>query len=313
MTGHPIRRGLWLGVAALILGGVIGAGEPLTFDAPACIGDGLREGGPCPVAYQIAGIGCHGDGPGILISIFISEVGFAFSSEDEALPVRLQVERVRGVDPSRVRRLLGENRTLGEIKEEIEGEDGAYSYRGNLRLGRAPYLLDRLNVTLEGGTTTLEADLMVPAGGWGAIPSPGSGPEMVGKLTVEILQQNGSEISVGSLLIFSGPYAGSYAVILDPSIGAGVGMEGCPLAGITSGWGLAPGGPGWDPVAAARSSVGGPSSLLGPRRPDPLDLILLDLGLSPSSPGLFGGPGWGCGPAMVGGGLDRPLPPALGI
>ena len=157
-----------------------------------------------------------------MISIVFSEVGFALGQGDEIFPVRLQVEKVRCLDPSRVRRLLGENRTLGEIKAEIEGADGAYSYRGNVRFGHAHYLLEDLNVTIDELNTILEADLMEPVWGWCAIPT-GLEPELelAGKIFVETCIENGSRISVGSLVIFSGPYAGSYALVLDSSFGTG--------------------------------------------------------------------------------------------
>ncbi|MGC9515127.1 hypothetical protein [Methanocrinis sp.] len=242
-----LRRMMGLGMAILILMSSAATG----FSPPS---DGLkgeecgRRGGAGPIFCQIAGMVHPQEGPPVLISIVSSERGFALGAENRTLPVRLQVERVRGIDPSQVRRLLGENRTLGEIKAEIEGEDRAYSYRGNIRVGQAHYLLEELRVTSEGGNSTLVADLMEPV--WGAIPTtPGSGRETAGQIDIRSRrQEDGSAIGIGSLVIFSGPYTGSYAVVLDSSIGTGCGMGGCP------GW---LGGP---EVGEMRAHRGGPSS-----------------------------------------------------
>ncbi len=244
-----------LGMAILILMSSAAVGFP--FPSDGLKGEeGGRPRGPGPVFCQIAGMVHPEEGPPpVLISIVRSERGFALGAENRTLPVRLQVERVRGIDPSQVRRLLGENRTLGEIKAEIEGDDRAYSYRGNIRVGHAHYLLEDLQVSSEGGNSTLEAELAEPV--WGAIPAaPEPGRETAGQISIQSRrQQDGSAISVGSLVIFSGPYAGSYAVVLDSSIGTGCGMEPCPgwLGGLKVVDMRAPGG---GPSSSARGGPG---------------------------------------------------------
>lgn len=165
-----------------------------------------------------------GEGDPAFISIVRSERGVALRTDGETIPVRLRVEKVRGIDPSRVRRLLEENRTLGEIRAEIEGDDRAYSYRGNLRLGRAHYLLEDLKIIVDGENSTLKAELLEPV--WGEIPAPPApGLKKVGKIAIDTLHQDGTYISVGSLVIRSGPFAGSYVIVMDPSIVGGRGAE----------------------------------------------------------------------------------------
>jgi len=178
--------------------------------------------------YQIADLGPPGGGPPVLVSIVRSDRGFALGPDNETLPVRLQVERVRGVDSSEVRRLLGENRTLGEIKAEIEGYDSGYVYRGNIRLGHAHYLLENLTLASEDGNSTLAAELAEPV--WGAIPTaPEPAHQIAG--TVSIITrhlEDGTTIGVGTLLIFGGTSAGSYLILFDSSVGGGCGMDSCP-------------------------------------------------------------------------------------
>ena len=350
---NPSMRILVLGFMTLILGSMTlilvslaGAAHPLPLET-ICQEDLLARD-PGLVAAQIVDMGHPGGGPSILISIVISEVGFALGQAEELIPVRLQVEKVRGLDPSQVRRLLGENRTLGEIKAEIEGAEGCYIHRGHLRFGCAHYLLEDLSLTSEELNTTLEADLMEPVWGWCAIPeAPEPGLELAGRIFVQTRltnesdlangsdNANGSEIGAGSLVIFSGPYAGSYALILTSSVGPGWGMAACPgwtgglAGGRSAGGGLAGselfaacwtgerlrspglGSPGpratrveailFSPESAGMSPLLRSGCLGGccPFQPEPCDPILLDLGcrdLGPLSPG------WdGCG--VCGGGF----------
>jgi hypothetical protein len=261
--------------------------------------EGWREGYgessaevPGLVFCQIADMVHPGGGPPVLISIVRSERGVALGPENETLPVRLQVEWVRGIDPSQVRRLLGENRTLGEIKAEIEGDSGDYSYRGNILIGHAHYLLEDLNLTSEGRNSTLDAELAEPV--WGAIPTaPGPGHEIAGTVSIETRHlEDGSSIGVGTLLIFGGPRAGSYLVILDSSVGRGCGMDSCPAwAGDLAEWkaGLETG--------YMRPHRGGPSfsAWRGQEIQDPfLEMILtspaMAAALSSWGPGSFGCP-----------------------
>lgn len=225
-----IRRILGLGMAMLLLVSLAGPGLAFPSECRRGAEDQSLAKVQGIVFCQIADMGHIGDGPQVLISIVCSERGFALGPDNETLPVRLQVEKVRGIDPSQVRRLLGENRTLGEIKAEIEGDDQAYNYRGSMRIVRAHYVLDNLNMTSEDPNSTLEADVMEPV--WGAIPTESEpGLEMAGHISIETRRQDGSGIGVGSLVIFSGPYAGSYVVLLDSSIGTGCGMDACPIRG----------------------------------------------------------------------------------
>jgi len=303
------RRVLGQGLAMVLLMSLAGTGLAFPFEVSGSGEDEVLAKVPCIVFCEIADLGPRGDGPPVLISIVRSDRGFALGPDNETLPVRLQVERVRGLDPSFVRRLLGENRTLGEIKAEIEGDDGAYIYRGNIRLGRAHYLLENLNLTSEGKNSTLEADVLEPI--WGAIPSiPEPGHETAGQVSIVTRgQEDGSAIGIGSLVIFSGPYAGSYLVLLDSSMGSGCGMESCPvllgdLAGLEARE-IRPHGSG--PFSAWRSSgLQGPfletilcspgltaiSSSLGPGcpfDPDPYDMVPWKLGWGEPRPGRPGG------------------------
>jgi hypothetical protein len=229
------------GLGALLLMSLVGMG--LAFPSGGSGGgeDEIFAEVPCFVLCQIAHMGHPSDGPPVLISIVRSERGFVLGPDNSTLPMRLQVERVRGIDPSQVRQLLGENKTLGEIKAEIEGDDRAYGYRGNILLDHAHYLLQNLNLTSEGRNSTLVADLMEPV--WGTIPTaPGPDHEIAGTVSIETRhREDGSSIGVGTLLIFGGPRAGSYLVILDSSVGRGCGMESCPawvgdLEGLEAGY-----------------------------------------------------------------------------
>ncbi len=314
------RRTLAQGLAILLLMSLAGTGFAFPSECRRGGEDQSLSKVPGIVFCQIADVGHHGDGPPVLISIVSSQRGFALGPDNVTLPVRLQVEKVRGIDPSLVRQLLRENRTLGEIKSQIEGDDGAYSYRGNMRLGRAHYLLENLNVTSEDLNSTLEADLMEPV--WGAIPTASEpGHEMAGHVSIQTRrQEDDSAIGVGSLVVFSGLYVGSYLVLLDSSIGAGCGMESCPawggdLAGLEVGV-MRPQGDGpsfskWRgsgsqvsiletvlriPGMVTISSFFRPGCWMGgcPFEPDQHDMMPWDLGCCKHSPEGFGWPKGHC-------------------
>ncbi|MCR3884502.1 hypothetical protein P0O24_05790 [Methanotrichaceae archaeon M04Ac] len=191
-------------------------------------GIGRGDGTAGHFLYQVADVPQNADRPPILITIVRSERGFGMGSDGLILPVRLQVERARAVDPTRVRRLLGENRTLGEIKSEIEGSGEGYGYRGKIRLGEATYLIRNISIIIGDLNSTLEGEVMEPV--WGAIPGRSrAGMAMVGKIRVETRPHNGSVVSVGSVVLFGGhrPRPESYAVILEPSIGGSCRMDVC--------------------------------------------------------------------------------------
>ncbi len=281
-----IRRVLGLGMATVLLMSLAGTGFAFLPEGRMGGYDQSSTKFPCLVFCQIGEVAHHVDRPPVLISIVRSERGFALGTDDETLPLRLQVEKVRGIDPSRVRRLLGENRTLGEIKAEIEGADEDYSYRGRMRLGHAHYVLENLNLTSVGRNSTLAAELAEPV--WGAIPTASDpGLDVVGTIGIETRRQDGSAISVGSLVIFSGPYAGSYLVLLDSPIGAGCGMESCPasggdLAGLVAGYMRPQGG------VPSFSAWSGPETL------DPfLEMVLAGPGLA-AAPSSWGQGCFGC-------------------
>ncbi|MGB3944492.1 MAG: hypothetical protein WBK88_06860 [Methanothrix sp.] len=217
--------------------------------------DDLRGRPPGMGVWESEGlIRCEENDP-LLISILLSGRGVALGPGGETLPLRLRVEKVRWIDPSHVRRLLEENRTLGEIRAEIGGaDDGAYGYRGNLRLGRTHYILEGLKVGIDGEKASLEAELLEPL--WGeilALPAPGL--KRVGTISIDSRDHEGSAISVGSIVILSGPLAGSYVVLLDPPAvgGRGQGPHTSPVGDLVrSGWAFE--GPG------ARGHLGWPAS-----------------------------------------------------
>lgn len=203
--------------------------------------DDLRGRPPGMGFWESEGlIRCEENDPA-LISILLSGRGVALGSGGETLPVRLRVEKVRWIDPSQVRRLLEENRTLGEIRAEIGGgDDGAYGYRGNLRLGRAHYILEGLKVGIDGDNTSLEAELLEPV--WGEILAPPAPAlKKVGTISIDFRDHEGSAISVASIVILSGPLAGSYVVLLEPPPigGRGQGPHTSPGGDLVrSGWGF---------------------------------------------------------------------------
>lgn len=249
--------GFLVAAAALILLSFAGAVAEFPPQFEGGYEEGL-QGRPPGTAFCESGgmIRCEENDPA-LISILLSGRGVALGPGGETLPVRLRVEKVRLIDPSQVRRLLEENRTLGEIRAEIGGgDDGAYGYRGNLRLGRAHYILKGLKVAVDGEKTSLEAELLEPA--WGEIPAPPPpGLKKVGTISIDSRDHDGSAIGVGNLVILSGPLAGSYVVLLEPPPigGRGQGPHTSQVGDLVRSEGRSEvPGPRWDPGRPASLS-----------------------------------------------------------
>jgi len=69
--------------------------------------------------------------------IFHHWQGFALKG-DQSYVLRVSIESVRPVGPVNVRKLLASNMTLDQVRNEILAEEGNATFRGHLRLGRAP-------------------------------------------------------------------------------------------------------------------------------------------------------------------------------
>ncbi|MFH1773459.1 MAG: hypothetical protein ABH874_00665 [Methanobacteriota archaeon] len=134
--------------------------------------------------------------------------GFALASEEfHVLSVNVIKARVL---PSRdIREFLKENKTLEEIREELEKNNKIFVYRGNIKFAAQHYAL---NIT-RFDNTTLDADILkLPPRELGMRPVNESiKTEVVGHISTVVMDYEGSRVGTGTLKIDGK----SYSVLLN--------------------------------------------------------------------------------------------------
>ncbi len=139
--------------------------------------------------------------------------GFALGTNGTHL-LRIEVARVRVLQPSVIRRLLEENRSLEEIKAEITKDKGVFFInRGHMRLGEEHYGLVDVNLTNDGTNTSLEAGVVE----FHKTAKPNGRGEIVGHIKTRTTSRDGAWISEGELVMSRGRYLGDYRVLLEMS------------------------------------------------------------------------------------------------
>ncbi len=170
------------------------------------------------------------------IEIRKSGSGFAMSGNQNHI-VRMSVEGKIKPDFANIKKLISDNKTLGQIKSEIKAkisaEISAASYNGSLHLGKGSYNLLNIKVTpLENNSTTINADVAGPKQSFKDKPT-----NVIGHITVTTSRQDNSSIGEGTLTMNSGQYSGQYKVLFDMKRGMGEhrGMKGHAFGGMKQG------------------------------------------------------------------------------
>jgi len=155
--------------------------------------------------------------------------GFAMSSSKNHV-LRLNIEGNIKPDLAGMKKLISDNKTLGQIKSEIkakmDAEISAASYNGSLHLGQSNYNLVNIKLTLSGNnSTTINADVAGPKLNVTDKPT-----TVAGHITVTTSRQDNNTIGEGTLTMNSG----QYKVLLDMGHGMDEhkGMRGCAFGGM---------------------------------------------------------------------------------
>ena len=152
--------------------------------------------------------------PQMIVEVIQASKGFALGG-NESHVLRVQVLRLRLLQPSDIRRLLRENKSIGEIRAEIEKtdevDDDAFLYRGYMKLGEIIYELVDINLTEN--ATLLEAEVIEPH--WGMWPD--GDAKVAGHIWTKATYREGTRISEGKLSIYHGKYGGDYLVLAEDS------------------------------------------------------------------------------------------------
>jgi hypothetical protein len=164
--------------------------------------------------------------------------GFAMSGNQNHV-LKMNLESKIKPDLAGIKKLISDNKTLGQIKSDIKAkinaEISAASYNGSLHLGQSNYNLVNIKLTtLNDNSSTIEADVAGPKLNFKDKPT-----TSVGHITITTSRQENSTIGEGTLNMNGGQYSGQYKVLLEmrhTGNGMGMGelncMNGCSFTGM---------------------------------------------------------------------------------
>lgn len=162
--------------------------------------------------------------------------GFAMNGNQNHV-IRMKIEGKIKPDFADIKKLISDNKTLGQIKSEIKAkmiaDITAASFNGSLHLGQNNYNLLNIKLAIsENNSSTINADVAGPKLNMTDKPT-----AIVGHIAVTTSRQDNSSIGEGTLTMNSGQYSGQYKVLIDmkPGMG-GMGrhnfMRGCAFGGM---------------------------------------------------------------------------------
>ncbi len=146
---------------------------------------------------------------GVPVDVVYSGHGFALRGNESHI-LRLKVENILPLEPGQIRGLLASNKSLEEIRNDIQAKEGEETYRGSVILDHSIYPLIEIATTGKDNTTSMNAyladlDLL----------SATNGTATLGSISVTVSPSDGGMIGRGELNLGSGPQAGNYSVLLD--------------------------------------------------------------------------------------------------
>ena len=138
---------------------------------------------------------------GVPVDVVYSGHGFALRA-NESHVLRLKVEDILPLEPGQIRGLLASNKSLEEIRDDIQAREGEETYRGSV-------ILDH-SICLPMPESTAAPDLADLD-----LLSAGNGNATLGNISVMVSPSDGGMIGRGELNLDLGPHAGNYSVLLD--------------------------------------------------------------------------------------------------
>lgn len=203
---HVNRRILCMGVVALLLISIVGTG--------AAVSQQVQKGNA--KAMAATGVVAEEMSSNAAVKVPIRAIhsghGFVLANNSSEFHVlRVNILKVGRIHPSEIRGLMAENKSISEIRAEIENmTGGAPFYRGHMRLGENRYRLVNMSVVeTDDGNRTFYADVVGPLGN-------AETNKTVGHINVTVMPYEGVRIGNGTLNMYEGDeYSGEYRVLLD--------------------------------------------------------------------------------------------------
>lgn len=160
--------------------------------------------------------------------------GFA-TKDDESIPIKLNVQTIRAVDPAEARRLLALNLSLEEVRHQVGTSEGGAISRGRIMFNNDSYRLMDIRIAPLDSRSALNANIAGPMPGSGALDAALNASCIVGNLAVTISEADGSKTAEGQVTINDSRYNGTYSLKLNECFGKGPGAG--KLGGFRSGYG----------------------------------------------------------------------------
>lgn len=142
--------------------------------------------------------------------------GFAIK-DDELIPLKLNVQTIRAVDPAEARRLLALNLSLKEVRSRAETGEGDAMLRGRIMFNNDSYRLMDIRIAPLDSGSTLDANIACLMSVSGVLDA----SCIVGNLAVTISEANGSKAAEGYVAINDSGYNGTYSLKLNECFGKG--------------------------------------------------------------------------------------------
>jgi len=150
-----------------------------------------------------------GEGPPMGLSY--SGRGFAMK-DHESHDLMMTVMNLMPPDPMQVQRLLASNKSIEEIRDEINAMQDKAMYRGFIKLDGMVYpLIDINSSPSDGDSISLYSDVVEPA----LDLAVSNKTSIAGNLEIMIVRCEGRMVGNGNLIMNRGPYAGTYDITLD--------------------------------------------------------------------------------------------------
>ncbi len=202
------KKILYMALAGLVFVGLTGIclAEPNQTNNA----DGSRERTNPEKAYGMMPNQNAGLPMGVPVDVVYSGHGFALRANESHI-LRLKVEDILPLEPGQIRGLLASNKSLEEIRDDIQAIEGEETYRGSVILDHSIYpLIEIVAIPASNNTTTIKADLADLD-----LLSAGNGNATLGNISVRVSPSDGGMICRGELNLDLGPHAGNYSVLLD--------------------------------------------------------------------------------------------------
>jgi len=144
-----------------------------------------------------------------LIDLIFMGQGFALNgNESHALFVSIQ--KIRHIDPMKIRGLMNTNKSLEELKEAINEQKAEIIYGGEIKLSEKSYRLANVSVTRLQTCLSIEGDLMSSH----EAKSSGIFKEVKGQIVLMVPESKISDTCRGELTINADGFIGTYQVLL---------------------------------------------------------------------------------------------------